>query len=217
MRVGAVLGGTAMAAMVVLVSAVPAEAKGLSGGVIDGEGLGSPIVIAGGNGGQYPAPQLWEDLGLYPAVFSYPGAEGQAPSPLLDEAPTTDLGPELTITWTVPGPDGERAITQELYLYAGGGPLLHTAPGQPVLDDETLGGWFRASPDLVENLQALGVPERSVLAAPTPASPSAPVDASADGSTPWVLPAGTVLVAVLLLGSGAVLVARRRRISPAVT
>jgi hypothetical protein len=42
------------------------------------------------------------------------------------------------------GPDETTAIRQDLYLYVAGGPLVYTAPGQPIWDGVTGGGWYRA-------------------------------------------------------------------------
>ena len=50
-------------------------------------------------------------------------------------------------------------ITQDVYPYASSGPVTYLAPGQPIFDMQTRGGWFQAGPDLKETLVAAGLPE----------------------------------------------------------
>lgn len=185
---------------VVLVAvAGPAAAKGPSGGELEGEGLDAPIAIGFGEGTP-GGDRLIEDVGFFDATF------GQVPSRTLDEAPTADLGPRLTLTWTMPGPSGvDDVIVQDVYPYADGGPLTYTAPGQPFFDTErTVGGWHRSPARLLETLQRLGLPDEDVLAG----------DRGGD-ATRWA-PIGASLAAVVLLGGGLVLFGRRRReVAPA--
>lgn len=72
---------------------------------------------------------------------------------LPETAPTSSLGSGFTLTWTFGGQD---EVVQELYPYATGGPLVHTEPGQLFSETpraEVRGGWFRADPQLVTDLE----------------------------------------------------------------
>jgi hypothetical protein len=194
MKVAVVVALVALAAL-----AAPAHAKGPSEGVIEGEGLDSPIPVGWGEGTP-GGDRLIEDVGFFEATF------GMIPSRLLDEAPTTDLGPKLTIRWTMPGPNGAAdEIVQDLYPYAAGGPLTYTAPGQAFFEVErATGGWFRGPDRLLTTLTALGVPDEKTL---TPAA--------GKGGTAWA-PIGASLGAVVLLGVGlAVASWRRAEVAPA--
>jgi len=213
MRMLGVLSG---AVVLVLAMAGPAGAKGVSQGEITGAGIDKPIVLGPGTGGD--VERVAEDLGAFAAAFR------QEPNPMLAESPTDDLGPKLTITWTVPDGEGKPAtITQDLYLYAADGPLTFTAeqalwPGQDVLS-----GWFRADDDVVATLVGLGVPDRSTLEAAGPAR----VDAAAagarsssggDSGRPWLLvPVGAILAVVTIVGTRALAGRRRRAHAQAIT
>ena len=168
----------------VLALAAPAFAKGPGGATIDGDGIDAPIVVE-------DLGALVGDTGWSAAIFE------QVPDPMLDEAPTSDLGPAVTIRWDVPGPDGSGdVIEQRVHPYADGGPLVYTRPGQRLFGSEQArGGWFRAPTRLVGTLQALGVPDRGAL--------------EAGAGRSWA-PIGASLGAVVLLGAGLALVARRR-------
>jgi len=177
----------------------PAPAKGPSGGELHGGGLDAPIVIGFGEGTP-GGDRLIEDVGFFDATF------GQIPTRMLDDAPTTDLGPKLTLTWTVPGPTGvDDVIVQDVYPYAEGGPVTYTEPGQPFFGVErTVGGWFRSPARLVDALQELGLPDEGALSG-----------TGDGGRTRWA-PIGASLAAVVLLGGGLALFGRRRReVAPA--
>ena len=186
-------------ALVALVAlAAPAQAKGPSEGTIEGEGLDTPIAITWGEGTP-GGDRLIEDVGFFEATF------GMIPSRMVDEAPTDDLGPELTIRWTVPGPAGVDEIVQDLYPYAEGGPLTYTPAGQPFFEIErTKGGWFRGPERLLETLSTLGVPDEDAL-----------VSSGGGGGSAWA-PIGASLGAVVLLGVGLTVASRRRpEVAPA--
>jgi hypothetical protein len=189
----------ALAAVVLLVAAAPAHAKGPSGGTIEGAGLDAPITISQGEGTS-GGDRLIEDVGFFDAIF------GMTPSRMVDEAPTTDLGPMLTIRWSLPGPEGALdGIVQALYPYAAGGPLVHTDPGQVFFTSEhTKGGWFRAPDRLLTTLLGMGLPSRAALGGPS------------DGSGVSWAPIGASLGAVILLVAGFAVLARRRgEVAPA--
>jgi hypothetical protein len=98
-----------------------------------------------------------QEVGFFPAVFCC-----QQPNPMLPTAPKGALGPKYTIVYTVPGPESKLyRVTQGLYPYASGGPVVHTAPGQRIFGTmRTSGGWFRAEPTLNSRLVSLGLPAK---------------------------------------------------------
>ncbi|HZC99317.1 MAG TPA: hypothetical protein VFA46_03730, partial [Actinomycetes bacterium] len=155
----------ALAIAIMLLAPSAAVAKGASAAVIDGSGPGGPgngpngpIVLRGdGEPGSGTDLGTLADLsGLFPAMF------GQSPDPMLDAAPTSRLGPRYTITWTIPDGSGTaKRIRQAVYPYAAGGPVTYTKPGQPVFDQTTRGGWYRASDALREHLLSLGLPSKA--------------------------------------------------------
>lgn len=186
-----------------LAFAAPAHAKGPSEGTIEGEGLEEPLAIGYGEGTP-GGDRIIEDVGFFDVTF------GMFPSGRMTEAPTTDLGPEFTIRWTVPGPDGlDDEIVQSLYPYAAGGPLTYTAPGQAFYEmEETIGGWFRGPDRLLTTLTELGLPDQAVGTA-------ASAGGNAGGGTHWA-PIGASLAAVVLLGAGLAGFSRRRgEVAPA--
>ncbi len=219
----------ALAAALTLLAPTSALAKGASAATIDGSGPGGPgngpdgPITLGGNGEPGSGTDLGTlaDLsGLFPALF------GQSPDPMLDAAPTKRLGPRYTITWTIPDEsDTARKIGQDLYPYAAGGPVTYTRPGQPVFDQTTRGGWYKASDGLRQHLISLGLPNKAPLAAASGggsaenpagganASPAPARPAAADAPAVWprVLAGG----ALLLLVAGTAAVVLRRRPGPA--
>jgi hypothetical protein len=167
--------------------AAPASAKGVTGGTIEGEGIDATI----------SAPSdLSVDAGVYELIWE------SSDSARLDAAPAADLGPRFTITWLLMGPNGDVPIVQDVYPYAVGGPVTHIEPGQPMWEDaRTLGGWATVSERFVTRLEALGVSR------PAPPVPS--------GGTARA-PIGASVAAMVLLGIGLALVARRRgEVAPA--
>ena len=116
-----------------------AHAKGPDQATIDGTGMTAPASISGTEGASGDLSTLVELAGLFPAAM------GQTPDPMLATAPDELLGPKLSITWRIPdGDPTPGTVRQDLYLYAAGGPLTYTAPGQQFLGSErTRGGWFR--------------------------------------------------------------------------
>jgi hypothetical protein len=184
--------------------ALPAAAlgKGPSEAVINGPGAGGGD---GGGGGitfkgccapGTPTMNLAEGAGFFPAVFE------QQPNPMLDERPKGDLGPKYTITYTVPGPEGETwTIKQDLYPYAPSGPVTYMKPGQEIFQvpGGTRGGWFQATPLLKQTLVSAGLPS------------SAP--AGSDNS--WSMPTLTLSAFTVLLFTLVAAVILRRRTRPA--
>lgn len=206
-RTLAVLAGV----LILLFMPTTAEAKGPTGGTLDGEGIAAPIEVPGSEetGG---IAALADATGFFAAAF------GQQPDPMLHEAPTAELGRRLTMSWTLPsGPSTEGIVTQDIYPLAAGGPLTYTAPGQPFFGSEhTRGGWYRAPTSLTDLLGKLGVPGVSSTkpAVTAPAAAPAPANGS---STSWTAPAlGLLLGAALAVLATRFSIRRRSRV-PATT
>lgn len=154
-----------------LVLAASAQAKGPVSATIDGPGTGGGITLGGNGepGSGAPLGNLSDQAGLFPAAF------GQTPSPMMAGRPKGDLGPRYTITYRLPGPNGEDStIRQDLYPYAKAGPVTYTAPGQGFFGTErTVGGWFQAASALKATLVKAGLPAQEgsrPAAAPPPTS-----------------------------------------------
>lgn len=178
-----------------LVVVPAATAKGPSGADIQGPGTGGGISIGGsGEGPSSPLDGLTTHGGFFPATF------GQQPDPMRRARPEGDLGPKYTVTFTVPGPNGESArIRMDAYPYAGPNPVTYTPPGQPFFSGErTHGGWYVAPAALRSTLVAAGLP-------------ASPPSSAADGSVMAGVTAGAISVAVMLAIAGLAFVALRRR------
>ncbi len=136
--------------------AVPSAAlgKGPTAATMEGPGAGGGVSFSGSG----PLGNLTQESGWFATAFE------QEPSPLLAGRPKGDLGPRYTVTYTVPQ-DVNRTVTirQDIYPYASEGPVTYMAPGQPIFDTQTRGGWFQAGPDLKETLFAAGLPETTAL------------------------------------------------------
>jgi len=143
--------GIAAAALVIT---GPASAKGPSVAKISGPGLSSAVTITGDGEGDTSTDLglLVDQTGFFAEVF------GQYPSPLLRARPG-GLGPRYTVVYTVPGPE-TSTLTQELYVYAAGGPVSHLLPRQRFWGtQETVGGWFRGTDELKQMLVKAGLPQ----------------------------------------------------------
>jgi len=226
---GPVLVGVVAAFALLALAPTAALAKGASAATIDGGGPGGPgngpngpIVLRGdGEPGSGTDLGTLADLsGLFPAMF------GQSPDPMLDASPTPAgrLGPRYTITWTIPDGGGTaKKVRQDVYPYAAGAPVTYTKPGQPVFDQATRGGWYKAQDSLREKLIELGLPDKAPLVLPavsgsdsaaaaraTSGASPAPVRSAAGAPALWprILAGGA---AVLLVAAGCVAVVVRRR------
>ena len=176
------------------VLAMPSHAlgKGPSAATMEGPGGGGGITFSGDEGSG-PLGNLTQQSGWFAAVFE------QEPNPMLAARPRGDLGPNYTVTYTVPGPNNDTfTITQDVYPYASSGPVTYLAPGQPIFDMKTPGGWFQAGPDLKDTLVAAGLRE--------PAAGGSSDDTSFPATTVSVL-----IFALLLVGAAALLLRRRAR------
>lgn len=183
-------------AIVALVLPASALGKGPTSASIDGPGTGGgDVSFTGCCSPETPTMMLAEQAGFFAAVF------GHEPNPMLAGRPKGDLGPKYTITYTVPGPNGETwKLLQDVYPYATPAPVTYMAPGQEVFETEgTRGGWFQADARLKQTLVSAGLP----------ASASA-AGSSGDSSFPTAAVSGLVL-ALLFLSATAVLLRRRAR------
>jgi hypothetical protein len=157
----------ALVAVLLVAMLIPAGAlaKGASEARIEGPGLDEPISLAGeGRPGGVELMQLAENAGFFPAAF------GQIPDPMLRTRPTGEFGPRYTITYVMPGPNGESArIRQDVYPYAKLSPVAYPVPGQTVTymepgqpffaTEKTHGGWYVATSSLKDSLVGIGLPE----------------------------------------------------------
>src|SRR3954462_108555 len=105
------------AAVLALVLAPSALAKGPTEARISGPGLGKAILLSGDSesGGPSDFNSFVEGTGFFPSVF------GQQPNPMLAGRPGGDLGPRYTVAYEVPtGATTTVLVTQDLYPYADG-------------------------------------------------------------------------------------------------
>jgi hypothetical protein len=205
-------GACALASMGAMAFAGPASAKGIQSATITGPGLDHPIDVSppDGNGGNLAAlTAFWQVIPDQPE-----------PPTLKEQAPTGKVGPRYTVTWQLmTGPNETTAIRQDLYPLAEGGPLVHTAAGQPIFDGTTIGGWYEAPIALRDRLGVLGVPPASA-ASPAKSSTATPpaVGAQSGGDPPWPAVIIGATGAMALASVGGVVarrrVRRRQRVAP---
>lgn len=178
-----------------------AAAKGPSEASVDGPGSGGGISIKGdGETGGTPLGDVTEQAGFFAAAF------GQEPNPMLPGRPQGDLGPKYTITYTVPGPNGELdKLKQDVYPYAVSGPMTYMEPGQKFFGtEETRGGWYQAPSLLKETLVSAGLPK----VAPSGTS-------SDEGLAFFSAEMLSMFAAAALMVAGTAVIFRRRRGRPA--
>ena len=148
---------TLLAAVLTALTAVgTASGKGPLSATIDGPGLGAGISLGGtGEPGGGGLGEFADHAGFFPSAF-----RGGTPDPMLKSSPSSDLGPRYTVTYVVPGPDGDDdRLVQDLYPYASGGPVTFMKPGQSFFATQrTRGGWFEAPPALMDTLVEVGLP-----------------------------------------------------------
>jgi hypothetical protein len=173
--------------------ALPATtlAKGPSEAKIDGPGLGKAITITGAEEPGSPLMNFAQAAGFFPAAFS------QVPTPMLPGRPQGNLGPKYSISYTVPGPEGESFdIHQDLYPYAKPYAVTYMPADQKIFDMTTRGGWFQDA-SLKDTLVSAGLPATA---------PSG----STDGSSSFPIGLAGGLLAALLLAAATTVVLRRR-------
>jgi hypothetical protein len=199
-------------AAAVLVTAGPASAKGPVSAMLTGPGIDDPIDVL--------EAISTEDTGMWHALSEF------VDPAVLESEPKSDLGPRYTLVWEVmSGPDKTTPIRQDLYLEAEGGPVAHTAPGQPFIDGVTSEQWYRMPTRVRDALAEEGV----LLDGMKPVTPAAAVktkdkaasDAEIAGAVrrPAVDPgterdpgwpaATAVAGGAAVLGAGGVVMARR--------
>ena len=166
--------------------------KGPSAATMEGPGGGGGITFSGDEGSG-PLGDLTQQSGWFAAAFE------QEPNPMLAARPKGDLGPKYTVTYTVPT-DMNRTVTirQDVYPYASPGPVTYMAPGQPIFDMQTRGGWFQAGPELKETLVAAGLPASAT-------------GSSSDGASFPTTTVSLLVFAFVLVCATALIVRRRAR------
>jgi hypothetical protein len=169
--------------------------KGPSAATMEGPGGGGGGITFSGDEGSGPLGNLTQQSGWFAAAFE------QEPNPMLAARPKSDLGPKHTVTYTVPGPYNDTfTIRQDIYPYASPGPVTYMAPGQPIYDMQTRGGWFQAGPELKETLVAAGLPATAAAS-------------SSDGTSFPTTTVSLLVFAFVLVCATALIV--RRRVRPA--
>lgn len=156
------------AALLGLIVAPIATAKGPSEAKIEGPGLSKPLVLKGdGEGPGSPLGDFTQQTGFFPAMF------GQSPDPMLELRPASNLGVRYRVTYTVPGPDNTvDTIRQDLYPYAQGTPVTYMKPNQLFFGRErTRGGWYRAAAALKTLLVREGLPAQAPVVTPRASRP----------------------------------------------
>ncbi len=173
---------------------------------IKGPSLDQPISLTGaGEGSAEMVMRVADTAGLDAALAEIPDPRFNA-DPMLRKRPKGDLGPRYTITYFIPGSNGEvTRVAQDLYPFAElrpapyivpGDTLTYTAPGQPLFGSEkTRGGWYIATSYLKANLVAAGLPEN-------------PPTGGGDSGRPWAVIGGLAGAGIVL--AVAVLLIRRR-------
>src|SRR5215475_5889993 len=199
------------AAIVVVMTARPALAKGADRATITGPGLRAPIVVGGdGEPGSHAGlGQLSDGSGLFVAMFGPDASTGQV---LERAAPAGSLGPRYELTYRVPGNTPPDMLRQDLYPFAAGGPVTYTPAGQRVFGNTTSGGWYHAPPTFSALLTTLGVtPVASVPSPPTTHPASVRNVAEPSGTpagTPWLAITAAV-IGVVVVAAAVFLLVRR--------
>ena len=226
--------GAAIAVTVAL--ATPALAKGTIQASITGPGLAHPVTVSVAAGSEALPGQgdalssLADQTGLFTVLFGPSIGDFRMPdmpSRLRPPLPAATLGPQYTVTYTVPGitpAPGQASdqIRQYLYPGAAGGPVIYTLPGQQGFGQPLQAtGWLRGTPQLTATLARLGIPAGASLpsAPSSPASvPAAPLPAARvpaaapkpdDTTAPaWLI--ATIASAIAIVVAGTALWLRRR-------
>ena len=141
-----------MLALALLLAVVPtaAQAKGASAATISGGGPGGlpggPIYLKGDGepGSGTDLANLAEASGVFALLFE----DGTRAAVATATGPGGQRGPRYTITWTFPNGAGPRTWSASRLAVRGRRAVTYLAPGQPVLDTTTRGGWYRAGDDL---------------------------------------------------------------------
>ena len=188
-----------LVAVAALAAPTAALAKGPDEATITGPGLDKAITIRGAETEGSPMMTFADAAGFFPAAF------GQQPNPMLPGRPKGDLGPRYTITYNVPGGEGQSwTLKQDLYPYAVPA-VTYMKAGQEIFDMTTQGGWW-ANAALKDQLVALGLPKSP----PAPKGSGSSSGSSASSAGFFSTGRLGVLVLVLLVLGGATVLMRRR-------
>jgi hypothetical protein len=176
-----------------LVLPATAAAKGPVSASITGPGLDEPAELTGlGEPGSVGTlGRVAEHGGLFAALG------GSDWGILLDEQPTTDLGPRYTATFVM---RDRKSLTvrQDLYPFAQPSPVTYTPPGQKPFGTLAMGGgWYVADAELEAALLEAGLPATA---------PSG----GGDGFAPDPYVVAPAVVAAFALTAAAALLLRRR-------
>ena len=182
-----------LTAMLVMGSA---GAKGPTEATLEGPGIDETTLGMRGGGEWGTELASIVETAFFPGVFGPPGVleiEGEPRGP---------LRPRYTLTYRVPMRDRVDRVVQYVYPFADGGGYTFTPKGQPVLGDETEGGWIRAPQELKRVLDDLGV------------SPPTVSNTTERDRTMSLLAMALAPAAALAIGAGWLIRARRRRRAP---
>jgi hypothetical protein len=196
----------AVGVVVAMAAALPAQAKIEGTAFIDGPGISGG---AGGSGGGGSIRMDGSDGAGYPVL-----AGMLEPGRYLTVRPDGDLGPRYEARLVITAPKGQPDVTQHLYPFAEGGPVLYTPPGQKFVmsaTGEAPRGWYDAPPKLIRELHLRGLPTTCGLPTTSPAVTS-PTDGTAatpsSGPGPSPVVWGLAFLAGLLVAGA---VAGRKR------
>ena len=132
-----------LAVIFVLLTGLPAVAKGPGSATISGPG--GSVEVSPGNYQYHDQDPFW-DLQSESGVIPLALMDGDE----LGTRPVGDLGEPLIVTWEM----GDRDIVQFMYMNAEGGPVAHVEPDPA---NGVRGGWHRTLPSLRTALEDLGI------------------------------------------------------------
>lgn len=169
--------------------ALPSLALGKGPSAATMEGPGGGRITFSGDAGSGPLGDLTQQSGWFAGAFERAGPD----------RPEGDLGPKYTVTYTVPGLNNDTfTILQDVYPYARPAPVTYMAPGQPIYDRQTRGGWFQAGSELKATLVSAGLPATAT-------------EGSSGGTSFPTVTVSLLAFGLLLVGATAVLLRRRAR------
>jgi hypothetical protein len=196
-------------AVLVVLIALPALAKGLIGVTIEGPGIAGRIFLES-DGTSESADQFHELFKATGFAEMAWGAVVTGENQLLTEQPEGKLGSEYRLTWIQMGPEGDVEMPALLYPFAAGGPLVYMEPDIEIIENSSVarGGWFASSYDIAAILQEYGVDVSAVK------STSTPVEVEPVKSAPLAMPdlaavetPSTSMAVPIAVGAGLLLMA----------
>ncbi|MFL5958645.1 MAG: hypothetical protein ACJ75G_00045 [Gaiellaceae bacterium] len=126
-----------------------AGAKGPASATMSGPGISGIRHLTGDSeaGPGSPLGALTMTGGFFPQVFA------GVPDPTRSTRPQGNLGPRYSVTYVMPGPNGDSLLRQDFYPYARPAPLTYMKPGQTFWGGQrTHGGWFTVESSLPRKL-----------------------------------------------------------------